>query len=133
LVIARDAASAYSAYSGLKGYGIPYQLLLVSQNGATLPTLNNSALLGNFGAIIVLSEVSYDYGDDGFLSALTSAQWLALYTYQVAFGVRMVRLDVYPSADSGTVALGSCCDSDSQEQLVSINDTKAFPTSGLIA
>lgn len=43
----------------------------------------------------------------------------------------MVRLDVYPSLDSGTVALGSCCAS-GQEQLISINDTTEFPTAGLV-
>jgi len=130
LVIARDTASAYSAYSGLNGYGIPYQILAVPSTGATLPTLNSSATVGNFGAIVVLSEVSYDYGSAGFNSALTTAQWTQLFNYQISFGVRMVRLDVYPSADTGTTTTGGCCGS-TQEQLVSITNSTGFPTAGL--
>jgi hypothetical protein len=107
LIIARDAASAYSGYSGLAGYGIPYQLLLVPQTGAALPTLSSSATAGNFGAIVVLSEVSYDYGATGFQSALTAAQWTTLFTYQLNFGGAGV------------------------EQLVSISNSAAFPTAGL--
>ncbi|KFZ02885.1 hypothetical protein V502_11414 [Pseudogymnoascus sp. VKM F-4520 (FW-2644)] len=130
LVIARDAVSAYSGYSGLRGYGIPYQVLTVPQAGVALPSLNSSATVGNFGAIVVLGEVSYDYGATGFQSALTPAQWATLYGYQLAFGVRMVRIDVYPGAGSGTVALGGCCGS-GVEQLVSLTDTSDFPTAGL--
>jgi hypothetical protein len=131
LVIARDFASSYSAYSGLNGYGIPFEVLLVPQNGTTLPILNSSALIGNYGGIVILSEVSYDYGASiGFQSALTQVQWLSLYTYQQAFGVRMVRMDVFPSADSGTLAQGGCCGT-GVEQLVSISDTTQFPTAGL--
>jgi hypothetical protein len=129
LVIARDQASAYSAYSGLNDRGIPYLLLLVPSTGAKLPALNNSATHGNFGLIVVLSEISYNYGaTQGYQSALTAAQWKALYQYQIQFGVRMVRLDVAPSADTGTLSLGGCC---TGEQLVSISNASAFPGSGL--
>lgn len=131
LVIARDTASAYSGYSGLNGYAIPYQLLIVPQSGVALPVLNSSATTGNFGAIIVLSEVSYDYGGTlGFQSALTTDQWSALYQYQVSFGVRMVRLDVFPGPNFGATALGGCCN-DGVEQLISISNTNAFPTAGI--
>ncbi|TVY83390.1 hypothetical protein LSUE1_G003677 [Lachnellula suecica] len=131
LIFARDLASSYSAYSGLNGYDIPYQVVLVPQTGTTLPTLNSSSISGNYGAIVILSEVSYDYGNvTGFQSALTAAQLATLYQYQISFGVRMVRLDVFPSADSGTTTIGGCCDS-GVEQLVSISSTAEFPTSGL--
>jgi len=111
LVIARDSASAYSAYSGLNDHGIPHYVLTVSRSGVTLPSLNDSATLGNFGLIVVLSEVSYDYGGSkGYQSALTSKQWAALFSYQLAFGVRMVRLDAYPSSETGTKALGDWYD-----------------------
>ena len=107
LIIARDSTSAYSAYSGLNDHGIPYYVLTVPRGGVTLPSLNDSASLGNFGLIVVLSEVSYDYGSsEGYQSALTSKQWTALFNYQLAFGVRMVRLDTYPSSETGTKALG---------------------------
>jgi hypothetical protein len=100
LVIARDAGSASSATSGLQGYGIPFQTLLVPQTGATLPALNSSTTAGNFGGIVIMSEVAYQFST-GFSSALTAAQWNTLYDYQTSFGVRMVRLDVFPSADFG--------------------------------
>lgn len=132
LVIARDNTSAYSAYSGLNAYGIPYQILLVPQTGTALPVLNSSSTSGNFGAIVILSEVSYDYGVTGFQSALTSVQWASLFAYQTSFGVRMVRLDVFPSADSGTTAIGGCCGT-GVEQLLSISNNTAFPTAGLIS
>lgn len=100
LVFARDSASANVATLGLQGYGIPYQTVLVPQSGAALPVLNSSATQGNYGGILVLSEVSYQYST-GFLSALNTSQWQTLYDYQTAFGVRMVRLDVYPTPDMG--------------------------------
>lgn len=100
LVFARDAASASAATSGLQGYGIPYQTVLVPSGGTTLPVLNSSATAGNYGGIVILSEVAYQY-PNGFLSALTTAQWNTLYSYQTSFGVRMVRLDAYPGPDFG--------------------------------
>jgi len=101
LVFARDSVSGYSAFSGLNGYAIPYQLVAVPQAGITLPVLNSSATVGNYGGIVILSEVSYDYGGTtGFQSALTAAQLATLYQYQVTFGVRMVRLDVFPNGVS---------------------------------
>jgi len=130
LVIARDATTAYTAYSGLNDYGIPYSVFTVPRDGAALPSLNSSATVGNFGLIIVLSEVSYDYGSDGYQSALTQTQWTALFNYQIAFGVRMVRLDAYPSDDSGTKALGDCC-GDGVEQFISISNDTMFSTAGL--
>lgn len=130
LVFARDAASGYSAFSGLNGYAIPYQLVVVPQTGITLPILNSSSV-GNYGGIVILSEVSYDYGGTiGFQSALTAAQLAALYQYQVSFGVRMVRLDVFPSADSGTTAIIGCC-ATGQEQNMTISNATQFPTAGL--
>lgn len=131
LVFARDAASGYSAFSGLNGYAIPYQLVIVPQTGITLPVLNNSATVGNYGGIVVLSEVSYDYGGTlGFQSALNTTQWAALYQYQLNFGVRMVRLDVFPSLDSGTTAIGGCC-ATGVEQNITISNAAQFPTAGL--
>lgn len=130
LIFARDTASSYSAYSGLNSLGIPYQVVIVPQAGITLPVLNSSATVGNYGAIVVLSEVSYDYGTGlGFESALSTAQWATLYQYQVSFGVRMVRLDAFPGAAFGTTSLGGCCNG--TEQLISLSSVTAFPTSGL--
>ncbi|KAG4029800.1 hypothetical protein MFRU_014g00990 [Monilinia fructicola] len=130
LVIARDAVSAYSAWSGLNDRGIPYQTLIVPSAGIALPALNNSETQGNFGLIVVLSEVSYLYPDLGYQSALTADQWQTIYNYQASFRVRLVRLDSYPSATFGTQALGSCCNT-GVEQLIHISDNSAFPNAGL--
>ncbi|OWP04291.1 hypothetical protein B2J93_9359 [Marssonina coronariae] len=132
LIFARDKASAYSATSGLNGYGIPYQVVAVPQAGITLPSLNASSTAGNYGAIVILSEVSYDYGGTlGFQSALTAAQMATLYQYQVTFGVRMVRLDVYPGPAYGASAIAGGCCADGVEQLISISDSSAFASAGM--
>ncbi|KAN0102256.1 hypothetical protein V8E51_012766 [Hyaloscypha variabilis] len=131
LVFARDTASGYSAYSGLNAIGIPYQLVIVPQAGITLPVLNTSSTAGNYGGIVILSEVSYNYGASlGFQSALSAAQWASLYQYQSDFGVYMVRMDAFPGPAFGTRALGGCCNS-TVEQLISISDISKFPGSGL--
>lgn len=132
LVLARDAASATSATSGLQGYGIPYEVLLVPQSGAALPPLNSSAESGNYGGFIVLSELAYNL-PGGWGSAVTPAQWQTIYNYQTTFGARMVRLDVFPSTDLGvTLAVpnAGCCNT-GVEQLVSISSTTDFPTANI--
>ncbi|KAF2196788.1 hypothetical protein GQ43DRAFT_497778, partial [Delitschia confertaspora ATCC 74209] len=127
LVIARDAAAAFTGYSVLQGYGIPYQVILVTKDGAQLPLLNSSATAGNFGGIVVISDVAYSLSS-GWGSALTTSQWQQMYDYQTAFGVRMVRLDAFPSSEFGVISLGGTAD----DQLVSISNATAFPTAGLI-
>ncbi|QDS77798.1 hypothetical protein FKW77_005623 [Venturia effusa] len=133
LVFARDSASAYSATSGLSGHGIPFELILVPSSGIALPVLNSTATNGNYGGIIVLGEVSYE-GPAGFASALTAAQWQQMFDYQTAFGVRMVRLDVFPGPNFGSttaIAGEGCCDA-GVEQLVSISNATGFTTAGLV-
>lgn len=129
-----------SATSGLNDYGIPYELVQVPNGAATLPPLNSSATSGNYGGIVVLSELSYSFtnsdGSSSWTSALTSNQWISLYEYQSAFGVRMVRLAGFPSnspgtQDSGTESLGGCCDLN-VENFMTVHDTSQFPTAGLV-
>lgn len=130
LVIAKDTAAANVATSGLNGYGIPFTTLLVPQSGVTLPELNGTSG-GNFGGIVVASEVSYDYGAQGYQSALTTDQWNQLYAYQLEYSVRMVQYDVYPGPNYGASAVGGgCCDS-GVEQLVSFSDVSDFKEAGL--
>jgi len=93
LVFAPDSYSAYSVTSGLSGYGIPFELVLAPQTSASLPVLNSTVSEGNYGGIIVMSE------------AVPTTQWEQLYNYQNAFKVRMVRLNVYPSSDSGMFSI----------------------------
>ncbi|TKX19912.1 hypothetical protein C1H76_8110 [Elsinoe australis] len=131
LVLAKDADSVYTSTSGLNGYGIPFQSIIVPQSGIQLPALNSSATNGNFGGIIIHAEVSYDFGGGNWSSALTAAQWQQLYNYQTAFGVRMVRLDVYPgpNTDSAVVS-GGCCGA-GVEQEFSFTDVSDFATAQL--
>lgn len=131
LVFARDTASAGNAISGLQGYGIPYQTVTVPSNGiSSLPTLSSSTSNGNYGGIVILSEVAYETSA-GFMSALTPAQLTALYTYQESFGVRMVRLDVFPSTDLGVTVVNQGCCEKGVDQPISFNDTTAFSTANL--
>lgn len=131
LVLARNAAVAASATSGLNGYGIPYQIILVPQSGITLPTLS-SGTTGNYGGIIAEGQLSYDFGGGNWQSAITQAQWDSLYQYQINFGVRMVQFDVYPQPMFGTTVVngGGCCDA-GVEQLISFTDTTGFTQSGI--
>lgn len=121
LVISRNAGDAQQATSGLNGYGIPFENLFVPQTGvASLPALNSS-FGGNYGAIIIVGQVSYNY-NGVFNSALTAAQYQQLYDYQVQYGVRMVQYDVYPGPAFGTTALGGCCAA-GVEQLIYFTQT----------
>lgn len=128
LVLARDdTAAKNAAASGLQGYGIPYEVITVPQAGITsLPNLNSTAVNGNYGGIVVVSEVGYNYGDQ-YYSALTRAQWNQLFDYQTNFGVRMVRLDVFPTSDFGTVSLGGTVN----DEPISFTNVTGFQTAGL--
>lgn len=100
LIFARDDYSASTASSGLEGYGIPFQTVLVPQSGITLPALTGSDTEGRYGGIIVMGAVSYDY-DGSWRSAITQEQWDTLYEYQRDFHVRMVRIDEFPGPSFG--------------------------------
>lgn len=128
LVLARDDTAALNgATSGLQGYGIPYQVVTVPQAGiSNLPVLNSSATSANYGGIVIVSEVGYNYGDQ-YYSALTRAQWNQLYNYQTSFGVRMVRLDVFPTSDFGVVSLGG----NVNDEPVVFSNVTGFQTAGL--
>ena len=128
LVFARDATSAENgAALGLSGYGIPYEIIIVPQVGITnFPVLNSSTTHGNYGGIVVLSEVGYNY-DNLFHSALSQKQWDDLYAYQTIFGIRMVRLDVYPTADFGVSSKGS----NVNDEPVSFTNDTGFATANL--
>lgn len=128
LVFARDTTAAENgATLGLRGYGIPYEVVVVPQVGITnLPVLNSSATHGNYGGIVMLSEVGYNY-DSQYYSALTRRQWNDLYAYQTNFGTRMVRLDVFPSSDFGVSGIGG----NLNDQPVSFTNMTGFSTANL--
>lgn len=136
LIISTDSTTAETATQGLISYGIPYTVLVVPSAGAALPALNNSDGSGNFNLFVVQGMVSYNYGTDtsqSWSSALTAAQWKALYDYQTMYAVRMIHQNVYPGTAFGTSALGGCCNT-GEDQTVTLDSTVAaakFPTAGL--
>jgi hypothetical protein len=131
LVLVRTDDNAYSVTSGLDAYGIPYELIRVPKTGFQLPALNVSAH-GNFGGIISLSELAYEYDGD-WHSGISTDQYNTIYAYQVAFGVRFVRIDAYPQPAFGTTTAPQgvgCCSSDI-EQLISLTNNTGFATANI--
>jgi hypothetical protein len=128
LIIARDQTSAENgAAAGLRGYGIPFEILTIPQSGVSaLPLLNISATHGNYGGVVILSEAGYNY-DSQYYSAITKTQWNALWDYQTQFGVRMVRLDVFPTAEFGVTSNGGSL----VDEPVVFTNTTDFATSNL--
>lgn len=104
LIFARDEYSASTASSGLEGYGIPFQTVLVPKAGINLPALTSSGTQGRYGGIMVMGAVSYDY-DGSWESAITPEQWDTIHEYQKDFHVRMVRTDEYPGPNFGEFCL----------------------------
>lgn len=132
LVLGRTEADAKMAAAGLDGYGIKYETVAVPQGGFSLPQLNSTAEKGNYGGIVMLSEVSYEY-TDGWKSAVTKEQFDEIYAYQKDFGVRMVRLDVFPNGEFGAQATdgGAGCCGDGVDQPVLISDDSQFKSANI--
>lgn len=117
---------------GLEGLGINYEVLTFPQAGTPLPALEQDGY-GNYAGIVTLKELSYEYnepGRTGWLSALTDAQWTALYDYQVKYGVRMARLDVFPTTQFGT-NVRAPGGSSAAGQLWSFTNLTGFESSGI--
>lgn len=131
-----EAGAADQATTVIQGYSTPLQVFHIPQAGTSLPileTISGSNGKGNYGLIIVVGLVSYDYGGTtGWASAITAAQWTQLYNYQTKYGVRMIHLDAFPQAMFGTMTTGpaGCCASN-VEQWVSLTDNSFIPTAGL--
>lgn len=101
LVIARDQESVEIACHGLHSYAIPCDQAIIPKAGAPLPQLRFSELKGYYAGIIIVDGVSYEYEKGTWKSALTDEQWKDLFTYQVNYGVRMVRLNEFPGPNFG--------------------------------
>lgn len=102
LILARDEYGATSVSSGLDGYGIPWEKLLVPQEGVDLPTLNSTDAEGSYGGIVIVGDISYEYNGT-WASAISNKQWSEIHAYQSGFKVRMVRLDEYPGEEYGMI------------------------------
>lgn len=101
LIFARNEDAASAASSGLEGYGIPFETVIVRKEGIDLPALNSSVTTGRYGGIIVMAAVSYEYDGGAWRSALTQEQWDKIHEYQTDFHVRLVRIDEYPGPNFG--------------------------------
>lgn len=134
LILARDTDGANSASAGLSAYGIPFEPCLIPKEGAAIPTLNTTPTEGKYSGIIVIDALAYDYGADGWRSAVTDGQWNTLWEYQANFKVRMVRINEFPNPafGAGLAGPGGCCDA-GVEQLISFTNTTLFPTANLKA
>lgn len=133
LILVRQGDNPYSVYSGLQGYGIPYEISYVPKTGYQLPALNTSASSGKYGGIISLSELAYEYDGGVWNSGISNDQYNAIYAYQTAFGVRFVRIDAYPQPSFGTAPADAgvgCCGND-VEQLISLTNSTGFETANI--
>jgi hypothetical protein len=128
LVLSREPNATASGVSVLQGYGIPYQVVDLSLSGSGVPQLNSTPDAGNFGGIVAVSARSYQGGDD-WNKVLSDKQWQELYRYQEAFGVRMVRLNAWPSVDYGVQIVGGAVLTD---QPVAITNAKDFATANIV-
>jgi hypothetical protein len=133
LVLVRAGDNPYSVVSGLQGYGIPYEISEVSKTGYQLPALNSSKSQGNYGGIISLSELAFEYDGGVWNSGISNDQYSTIYAYQIAFGVRFVRIDAYPQPAFGTSPADQgvgCCGND-VEQLISLTNSTGFETANI--
>lgn len=133
LILARDSFDVASISPALDAYAIPWQPYLIPQAGAPLPTLNSSLTHANYGSIILIGSISYDYNGT-YNSALTTAQWNQLYAYQTTFKVRMVRINEYPGPNFGTTVANAnspgCCDT-GVTATISLTNTAIIPAANL--
>ncbi|KAK7430755.1 hypothetical protein QQZ08_002799 [Neonectria magnoliae] len=77
-----------------------------------------------------LDSVSYNY-DNAWRSAVTDAQWDALYAYQTNFNVHMVRINEFPGPKFGVAAVSAGYCGDGVDQFVSNSDNSDFPTANI--
>ncbi|PVI05419.1 hypothetical protein DM02DRAFT_650758 [Periconia macrospinosa] len=129
LILARDSSAAKSGVGVLQGYGIPYQVVDLSAANSGLPKLNTTPDAGSFGGIVTVSAQGYTNGDD-WNTIISAQQWQDLYRYQEAFGVRLVRLNAWPSEkEFGVQSVGGAVTTD---QPIGITNSKDFATANLV-
>lgn len=132
LIIATTEDKAVQASYILNGYGVGFEVLLVPVGGVKLPILNTTNG-GNYGLLVIFSEATY-IANGTFSSALTRAQWEALYSYQRNFKIRMVHLNVSPGPQYGTaIASAGCCDPSSYQNVTIVSEVqkREFPNAGI--
>lgn len=106
LVISADGTEPVrsAVEEALDYHSVPYSTWIATQRpGQLTPDALASGCDGAYQGV-VLTTGALAYSPDGgatWTSALTSAEWLALRTYEAQFGVREISWYVYPGADQG--------------------------------
>ncbi|MCS7003467.1 MAG: hypothetical protein NZ518_11515, partial [Dehalococcoidia bacterium] len=105
LVIAADGTEV--ALPGIREVllylGVPFTEYIATRTpGGLTPQFLANGNRGNFqGVILTSGSLAYFDPSRGWVSALTDAEWQALWAYQAAFGVRQVTWYTYPTPDYG--------------------------------
>ncbi|KAF3214108.1 hypothetical protein TWF679_004976 [Orbilia oligospora] len=138
LILAPDQSTAALTEQPLDGYGMAWDTFIVPKEGIELPALtsNNSdgSITCKYNIIAMHSQLSYDYGDLGWRSALTQEQMNQIYAYQVSCNVRMVHFNIWPGNYAfGADAIGGCCDAADVQDVTVIKEVAdaRFPSAGL--
>ncbi|KAK6518147.1 hypothetical protein TWF506_005307 [Arthrobotrys conoides] len=138
LILAPDQATAALTEQPLDGYGMAWDTFIVPKGGIELPALTSNDTDGTitckYNIIAMHSQLSYDYGDLGWRSALTQDQMNQIYAYQVSCNVRMVHFNIWPGNYAfGADALGGCCNAGDVQDVTVIKEVAdaRFPSAGL--
>ncbi|KAF3167904.1 hypothetical protein TWF225_006647 [Orbilia oligospora] len=139
LILATDD-SGKAAIGTLNGYGIPYDSIVMTDSGYTLPALTNSDGSCKYGVIVAFRQLYNSNSKGSWVSFIGSDQWQKIYDYQVACGVRLVHLGAVPNQWDFACSLVSSNDATESNGLYSVNhqfflDTDVakaeFPTANL--
>ncbi|KAK6523660.1 hypothetical protein TWF281_001636 [Arthrobotrys megalospora] len=139
LILATDD-SGKAAAGTLNGYGIPYDSIVMSDSGYTLPSLTNSDGSCKYGIIVAFRQLYSSNSKGAWVSFIGSDQWQKIYDYQVSCGVRLIHLGAVPNQWDFACSLISSNDATESNSLYSTNhqyflDTDVakaeFPTANL--
>src|SRR5262245_5035936 len=106
LVISADGTETVlpAIQQALDYHSVPYDTWIASQRAGQLtPGVLANGCAGSYQGVILTSG-NLSYTPDGgqtYLSALTTAEWVALRTYEAQFAVREISSYVYPGVDTG--------------------------------
>ena len=77
--------------------GVPYDVLIATTMPFDAASLSDGAGAGRYQGIILTSgNLGYQTSNGDYVSALSAAQWQALWDYEAAFKVRQATLYTYP-------------------------------------
>ncbi|EGX52970.1 hypothetical protein AOL_s00007g306 [Orbilia oligospora ATCC 24927] len=120
LILATDG-SGKAAIGTLNGYGIPYDNIVMTDSGYTLPTLTNSDGSCKYGVIVAFRQLYNSNSKGSWVSFIGSDQWQKIYDYQVACGVRLIHLGAVPNQWDFACSLVSSNDATESNSLYSTN------------